>query len=322
MPTVSVVMPAYNVSHYIGDAIESVQRQTCADWELLIVDDGSTDDTLAIAIRYARRDPRIMVLHRQNGGISAARNNALGQSAGAVIAILDSDDAWQPEYLERQLRILQDHPEVDIVTGNAWFKGSRRDGQLARPCPDPRPVPDLMNLIADEACVFIMSIFRRRVYDTIGGFDQSMRSNEDYDYWLRAAIAGFRFYRNDQPLGWYRLRDDSLSANETRMLQGILRVYRKLRPSVLERPAELAALDRQIARFEAERLAAEAREAMDARDFHRAHTLLDELHTRRGGAALRLASLMARWTPSLLARAYTARRTRLMAQAPQSRGAA
>lgn len=322
MPTVSVVMPAYNVSSYIGDAIESVRRQTYTDWELLIVDDGSTDDTLATAIRYARRDPRIIVLHQPNRGISAARNHALAQATGTIIAILDSDDVWLPEFLERQMRILQDHPEIDIVTGNAWFIGSRRDGQLARPFPDRRPAPDLLNLITDEACVFIMSIFRRRVYDAIGEFDATMRSNEDYDYWLRAAVAGFRFYRNDQPLGRYRRRDDSLSASETRMLNGILGVYRKLRPSLLEHPVELAALDRQIARFEAERLAAEARAAMDARDFHRAHTLLDELHSRRGGAALRLASLMARWTPSLLARAYTTRRARLTARATQRRGAA
>jgi hypothetical protein len=106
------------------------------------------------------------------------------------------------------------------------------------------------------------------------------------------------------------------------MLNGILAVYRKLRPSILEHPTELAALDRQIVRFEGERLAAEARVAMDARDFGRAHTLLDELHSRRGGAALRLASLMARWTPSLLARAYSARRACLTAHAAQSRGAA
>lgn len=322
MPAVSIVMPAYNVSTYIGDAIESVLRQTFNDWELLIVDDGSTDDSLQTAIRYARRCPRILVMHQQNGGISAARNTALARAAGDIIAILDSDDVWLPDFLESQLQVLQDHPEIDIVTANAWFMGSLRDGQLARPYPDRRPAPDLMNLICDEESVFIMSMFRRRVYETLGGFDESMRSNEDYDFWLRAAVAGFRFHRNDRPLGRYRRRDDSLSASELRMLRGILRVYQKLRPSVLERPAELAALDRQVARFEVERVAAEARAAMDARDFRRARALLAELHSRRGGPRLRLAALMARWAPSLLARAYTARRARLVAQTAESGGAA
>jgi glycosyltransferase involved in cell wall biosynthesis len=322
MPAVSVVMPAYNVSRYLGDAIESVMRQTFTDWELLIVDDGSTDNTLEIARHYAGRDPRIAVTHQANGGISAARNTALAHAQGLLIAILDSDDTWLPGFLETQVRILDQHPEIDIVTGNAWLRGSRRDGQLARPHPDKRPAPDLLNLIADEECVFIMSVFRRRVYDTLGGFDVTMRSNEDYDYWLRAADAGFRFHRNDEPLGHYSRRDDSLSASEVRMLHGILRVYQKLRPSLLDRPRERAALDRQIARFEIERIAAETRAAMDARDFERAHALLTELHGRRGGAALRLATLMARWAPSLLVKAYRVRRAHLLAHAAQSGGAA
>ena len=84
-----------------------------------------------------------------------------------------------------------------------------------------------------------MSVFRRRVYEAIGGFDEALRTNEDYDYWLRAALAGFRFWRNDRPLGHYRRRDDSLSASDVNMLAGILRVYRKLRPLLADRPAEL-----------------------------------------------------------------------------------
>jgi glycosyltransferase involved in cell wall biosynthesis len=315
-------MPAYNVAAYIAEAIESVLNQTFTDWELLIVDDGSTDGTLEIATACAHRDRRIVIIRQANGGISAARNRALANAAGHVIALLDSDDVWLPQYLEKQVRILEEHPDVDIVSGNAWFLGSRRDGQLARPYPDPRPAPDLRNLLADEECVFIMSAFRRHVYDTIGGFDATLRTNEDYDYWLRAAVAGFRFHRNDEPLGRYRRRDDSLSASELRMLGGILRVYRKLRPSLLARPLELAVLDAQIGRFDTERVAAEAREAIDARDFVRARTSLRELYSRRGGARLRIATLMARWAPSLLARAYTARRARLLENAAATGGAA
>jgi hypothetical protein len=135
------------------------------------------------------------------------------------------------------MAILAERPDVDVVTGNAWYLGSRLDGQLARPCPDPRPAPDLAHIIADETAIFIMTVFRRRVVDAIGGFDESFRTNEDYDYWLRAAAAGFRFARNDRPLGRYRRRDDSLSASEVRMLQGILHVYRKIRALVAGRPA-------------------------------------------------------------------------------------
>ena len=94
-------------------------------------------------------------------------------------------------------------------------------------------------MLADETSIFIMSIFRRRVYETIGGFDEKFRTNEDYDYWLRAAVAGFRFRRNDRPLCHYRRRDDSVSAVDARMLAGILLVYGKLRPMLADRPDEL-----------------------------------------------------------------------------------
>ena len=109
------------------------------------------------------------------------------------------------------------------------------DATLARPHPDTRPDPDLAAIIGDEWSVFIMSVIRRRVYTTIGAFDEEMRSNEDYDFWLRAAVAGFTFARNDRPLGHYRIRPDSLSASDVRMIRGILHVYTKLRPVIAVR---------------------------------------------------------------------------------------
>ena len=316
MPAVSVIMAAYNVEPYLDAAIASVRAQTWRDFELLIVDDGSTDGSLAIAERHAQADPRIRVLRKPNGGISSARNHGLRATTAPVIALLDSDDSWLPEYLEAQLAILAAHPGVDIVTGNAWFLGGCLDGQPARPSPDPRPAPDLAEILADETAVFIMSIFRRRVYETIGGFDEALRTNEDYDFWLRAAVAGFRFHRNDRPLGCYRRRDDSLSSSELRMLRGLMCVYQKLRPSLAERRHELQVLDTQLSRFETERCAAEARQAIESGDFAAAGGYLAELHQRRGGAALGVARLMARWTPSLLAMAYNMRRARIAPGGP------
>jgi glycosyltransferase involved in cell wall biosynthesis len=310
MPAVSVIMPAYNVAPYIGDAIESVLNQTFSDLELLVIDDGATDGSGLIAESYASRDPRVRVSRQANAGISAARNHGLRLAAAPVIAILDSDDAWQPGYLQAQLSILEAHPDVDIVTGNAWFLGGPSNGLPARPWPDPRPVPTLAAMLADETAVFIMSIFRRRVYETIGGFDEALKTNEDYDFWLRAAAAGFLFYRNDEPLGYYRQRDDSLSASELRMIRGIELVYHKTRPLLVNRPGELAILEAQLTRFEGERLAAEARRALEIGDVAAAGDHLAALHKHRGGAVLGVARLMARWTPALLSKAYGIRRGR------------
>jgi glycosyltransferase involved in cell wall biosynthesis len=315
MPSVSVIMPAYNVAPYIGEAIASVCAQTVTDVEVLVVNDGSTDETGRIAAGWAARDPRVRVLHKTNGGISTARNLALGHATGDLMAILDSDDTWESDYLASQLAILDARPEVDLVTGNARYLGSRLDGRPVRPSPDPRPEPDLAQILSDANAVFIMTVVRRRVYDTIGGFDETLRTNEDYDYWLRAALAGFRFARNDRPLGRYRRRDDSLSASEVRMLQGALRVNRKIRRLLADRPADLALLDRQTAWFEAELAAAEARAALETGDPSAIRQRLAALHDLRGGPLLGAACLMARWTPGLLARAYHLRRARLEAQA-------
>jgi glycosyltransferase involved in cell wall biosynthesis len=303
-------MPAYNVAAFLRASAESALAQTFTDLELLIVDDGSTDETPAVALEIAACDPRVRVIRQENRGLAGARNRALAQATGDYFALLDSDDLWEASYLEAQLAIMRARPEVSVVTGNARFLGSRLDGLLARPCPDTRPDPDLAAILADEQAVFIMSIFRRAVYERIGGFDETMRTNEDYDYWIRAAAAGFRFARNDRPLGRYRRRDDSLSANEERMLRGILRVYAKAAAIVADRPGERAILERQVERFEQQLLRSEARSAIESSDFRRAASRLDALHARCPDVSIAIARLMAQWTPSLLARAYKIRRCR------------
>ena len=315
MPAVSVIMPAYNVEPYIDAAIGSVRRQTFTDFEVVIVDDGSSDRTYEVARRHADADRRIRLVRQENGGLSAARNTAMRNSTAPLIAMLDSDDLWLPSYLEKQLATMQADPGIDIVTGNAWVLGGPQDQVPARPYPDPRPQPDLISILADELSVFVMAVFRRRVSDVIGNFDESLRTNEDYDFWMRAAMAGFRFARNDVPLGYYRRRADSLSADDVRMLLGIVRVYTKHRPALLYHRPALDILDLQIKRFEAELIAAEARHAMDTRDFTSAKARIAELNERRGGAKLGLVNMMSRWTPGLLWRAYQVRRSRQQAAA-------
>jgi glycosyltransferase involved in cell wall biosynthesis len=302
MPAVSIIMPAYNVESYVGDAIRSALAQTYTDFELIVVDDGSKDGTADVVRQLASSDSRIHLVQHANRGLAGARNSAMRAARGAYLALLDSDDLWEPDFLAEQIAILDADPAVDIVTGNGWCLGGAKHGQLARPCPDPRPAPDLASIIGDEWSVFIMSVFRRHVYTTIGPFDEEMRSNEDYDFWLRAAVAGFTFYRNDRPLGHYRVRTDSLSASDVRMLRGILHVYTKLRPAIDRRPREMSILDRQIRRFEAEWMAAEARLAIEIADFEAAREHLGALHARRGGAALGVARLLARWAPKTLTR--------------------
>ena len=129
MPAVSVITPAYNAAGFIGEMVDSVRAQTFEDWELVIVDDGSTDATLELLTEWGDRDGRIHVLHQGNRGPSAARNLAMRAARGAFFAFLDSDDTWEAEYLERQLAVFHEYPDAHLVTGVARYRGGPRDGR-------------------------------------------------------------------------------------------------------------------------------------------------------------------------------------------------
>ena len=297
-------MPAYNAAPFLEGAALSVLAQTYSNLELIIVDDGSVDDTALIAERAQRDDPsRVRVIRQENAGVAAARNAALRIARGEFFALLDSDDLWEPGFLEHQMAMLTARPEIDLVVGNGRYLGGERHGTLVRSTQDPGPPLALPTIIADEQAVFIMTVFRRRVFETIGGYDEALRTNEDFDFWLRAALAGFRFERNLEPLAWYRRRSDSLSADGPRMLRGALRVCRKCRPLVAE-GANRDLLDRQIAYYEAELDAALARQALASGDGTRVAAALAALHARRPSVRTAVAAATARWAAPLVASVY------------------
>ncbi len=309
MPAISVIMPAYNVEQYLDEAASSALAQTWTDLELVICNDGSRDRTGEMAERIRERDPkRVKVVTRRNGGLPAARNTAIAAASGGFFALLDSDDLWDPTFLERQMAVFAAHPEIDLVTANARYLGSRLDGQLVRPWPDPRPAPTLDTILADEEAVFVMTIMRRRVYETVGAFDESLRTNEDYDYWIRAAAAGFRFARNSEPLARYRRRDDSLSASEVRMLAGILKVYDKSRALCLVGSRERQTLEAQIARFQFELEQAHARLALACGDRAGATRAIEALNALKPNAKHAIAAFLARHAGGLLATLYQVKR--------------
>src|SRR6185436_8538007 len=229
-------------------AVESVLRQSFSDLELLIVDDGSSDQTVAVAQHYAARDPRVLVLEQANAGPGPARNTGFRAATGRLFAFLDSDDEWDEAFLDEHIALLDARPDIDVVVGNARNRGGARHGQPARPVRgDGHPIR-LAEILADESALFIMSVFRREAVDAIGGFDPALLTNEEYEMWIRAALAGFTFARHTTPLGWYACRPGSLSSSDTRMLSGILRVFAKTRPALAPGSPERAILDRQVAR--------------------------------------------------------------------------
>jgi glycosyltransferase involved in cell wall biosynthesis len=307
MPTVSVIMPAYNAAAYLTASVRSVLAQTFADLELLIVDDGSTDRTIAVVARLAAADPRVRVLRQPNAGPGPARNLGFRHARGRYFAFLDSDDQWDPAFLQEQVAILDARPDVDVVVANARNRGGARDGQPTRPIRRAGGRITLADMLGDEEALFIMVVFRREVIDRVGGFDPSLLTNEEYELWIRAALAGCTFVRNPRPLGWYTCRPGSLSSVDARMLGGILKVFAKTRPALAPGSREIAILDRQVAHFESELAAAEAKSAIERGDAPAAARHLAELRRHRGGLALTAAQRLLEMVPSAAIAAFRMR---------------
>jgi glycosyltransferase involved in cell wall biosynthesis len=306
-PTISIITPAFNAADFLAETVGSALAQTCTDFELLLVDDGSTDNTLSIAREWERRDPRVRVLTRAHGGPAAARNTAIAHARGAFLALLDSDDVWLPSFLEAQMTVFRDWRSCDVVTGNAYNRGGPRDGKPLKAVGARREL-SLLQILESENSVCIMSVFRRTVAERIGGFNESLPVSEDYDFWVRAAHAGFVFVHNPIPLGHYRRRPDSISANELDMLVGAIRVLRSARELCVGRARELTAIDRQLERLEEARLLASGKANLVRRDFAAAaddfSSLLDVRRDFMSAAIAR----MSRYVPAVLLWGYRMKR--------------
>lgn len=308
LPTVSIIMPAYNAALHIDEAIASALGQTCADLELIVVDDGSTDGTLARLRRWADRDDRVVVLRQSNLGVSAARNAALALSRGRFLALLDSDDVWDATFLAAHLALFARMPQAGVITSNAWQLGGSRHGEPLWPRRSGPRVMSFKDLLEDETAVCIMSVFRREVYETIGGFDVTLRNGEDYQFWLRAAHAGFTFVQSPTPLARYRRRPDGASADTVAMLDGIRVVLSDARERwCVDRGEEAAIVGRQLRRFERERLLVEGKRALLSGRFGAASEAFTAASRLGRSAKLQSVAVLCRWSPRLLRRLYILR---------------
>jgi glycosyltransferase involved in cell wall biosynthesis len=226
-PQVSVVIPAYNAAWCVSKAIDSVLTQSSSDFELLVVDDGSTDSTPAVLAAYGNK---VTVLRQANGGLSSARNTGLRHARGEYVAFLDADDWWLPKKLERQVALLRAHPEVGFVSTAARVEDP--DGRLLniwRCAVHAGPfLPHLFGANGDVAGSGSAVLVRRHLFDKTGVFDESLRSLEDVDMWMRlAAVTGYACI--DEPLAVILKRPDSMSRNLEVMRAASVRVMSKNR---------------------------------------------------------------------------------------------
>lgn len=180
-PWVSVIIPTFNRRRFLGQAIDSVLAQTYTDFELIVVDDGSTDPTPELLAAYG---PSIKVIRQPNQGVSAARNAGIRASTGELVALLDSDDHWLPRKLERQIDLFAAHPDAQICqTEEIWI----RNGVRVNPKKKHRKHSGMIFEKTLPLCLVSPSavILRRSLFDEVGLFDERLPACEDYDLWLR-----------------------------------------------------------------------------------------------------------------------------------------
>ncbi len=219
IPKVSVVVPAYNVSNYIQKALNSLELQTFRDFEVLVVDDGSIDETAAIVQKFCQRDSRFQLLQKSNGGLSSARNYGIYYARGEYIAMLDADDIYHADKLANHVHRLDKEADIGVVYSAS--QTIRDDGRLTFMTLSGKPInshPMLALLCKNFIGHGSNAIFRRCLVEEVGGFDEELRSWEDVDFWLRiAAIQKWRFHREKRILSYYRVRPSGLSFNLVQM---------------------------------------------------------------------------------------------------------
>lgn len=296
-PSFSVVIAAYDAADTIGDALESVLSQTLQPREIVISDDGSSDDLAAAVSPYSAF---VTLIRQDHGGEGAAKNNgALHATHGDFVVFLDADDTFLPERLEALGELAKARPDLDILTTDAFLEIDRK---VVRRCYEAGwrfEVHDQRSAILERNFVFGLAAVRRTRFLESGGFDRSILFGTDWDLWCRMLLDGSRVGLVDEPLARYRIRPSSLSADRVALLEG--------RCQVLERAANRDDLTPGERRRVQAALAVERRNAL----LTRATTAL-----REGSPQARRLAIRVVRTPSLPVR--TRAKAALAALAPRA----
>jgi glycosyltransferase involved in cell wall biosynthesis len=247
VPRVTVITPAYNSAEDLPEALRSVQEQTIDDWEVVVCDDASTDDTAEIAASFGERFR--VLRNERNLGPAGARNRALEAASGELIALLDADDYWLPEYLEEQIAYYErseaEGPGVGVVTCDALMVGP--DGPVPGTFRDRVPFPKRPTLakLLVQNTIYGSSLLPRAIAEEVGGFSPECRGTEDHDLWVKVLEAGYRPVSNPKAVAVYRLREGSLSSNPL----GMARNWQAVERLALQR-GRLSWYERRIAHRE------------------------------------------------------------------------
>ncbi|HEY9658471.1 MAG TPA: glycosyltransferase, partial [Allocoleopsis sp.] len=216
IPIVSVIMPIYNNAPYLRHAVESILQQTFSDFELILVDDGSTDRSLDILRDYAAKDDRIHLISRDNRGIARSRNDGFQVTRGALIAVMDGDDVALPDRLARQVDFLQQHPEVVCVGGAHEIIDHKGRLLTCLSLPEQDEQIQQQALAGHGSICHPCAMIRRTALEQIGGYDETLTIAVDLDLWLRLGEVG-KLANLSEPILQYRLHGNSISEQKGKL---------------------------------------------------------------------------------------------------------
>lgn len=220
-PIFTIVIPCYNAARFLDATLASVAAQSCKEWELILVDDGSTDTSVAIARRFAEHETRMQVIQANHGGVSAARNLGIRMARGKYLAFLDADDLWHPDKLSAHLRHLESRPEVGVSFCRAQFMTA--DGSLTAVRSSGRihGLRPAHFLYENPTTTTSALVVWREVFEQVGGFDESMSYSEDLEWLVRVRCrSAWEIEGIDDALTFYRASDTGLSSRLEKMQQG------------------------------------------------------------------------------------------------------
>lgn len=205
-PLVSVMMPTYNSSEFLCDALESIINQTYSNWELIVVDDGSTDNTSDIVLKYAAIDDRITYRRIEHSGRGTARSECIRLSKGKYIAVCDSDDVSEKTRFEQQVRFLNEHPEIGVVSSFLCKFTDKVEYKLQNIMKSETSTEKIANCFnKNRMCVpNASSMIRKELFDQFGLYNPLMLRAQDYEFYKRLHLNSIKFFTIDRPLVFYR----------------------------------------------------------------------------------------------------------------------
>ena len=259
VPTFSVIVAAFQAAGTIGEAVESALAQTLAPQEIIVCDDGSTDD---IAGALARFGEKVRLLRQKHRGPGAAKQTATEVASGEFVVVLDADDIFHPRRLEALGEAVAIRPDLDLLTTDALYE---IDGIVVQRCygsPSDFVTKDQRRAILERNFVFGAAAIRRVTLLGVGGFDTSLERLDDWDCWIRLLLAGSVAGLVNEPLYRYRVRLDSLSFDRAADLHQEVRMLERVRANPYLRPDERPLLERSIRAARNSALVAEAEKAV------------------------------------------------------------